>query len=90
VRVFDSIAVDSAGNIAGATLHPEEGLVVMIQPEGGIVRVFRLPQPEPFVTNICFGGPAICTAYVTCGSLGCIYAFEWPVPGLDLNFNKLT
>jgi gluconolactonase len=89
VRIFDSIAVDSAGNIAGATLHPEEGFVVMIAPDGEITRMFRLPQPEPFITNICFGGPDMRTAYVTCGSLGCIYAFEWPVAGLELNFNKL-
>jgi gluconolactonase len=89
VRVFDSIAVDSLGNIACATLHHKDGLIVMIAPDGELLRMFRLPRTEPFITNVCFGGADMRTAYVTCGSLGCIYAFKWPVAGLNLNFNRL-
>jgi len=89
VRVFDSIAVDSAGNIACATLHPLEGAIFVFDPAGGLRQTISLPVAEPLVTNICFGGVERRTAYVTCGTLGQVYALDWPVAGLALNFNPL-
>ena len=46
-----------------------------------------MPKYDVFVTNICFGGPDLRTAYITSSGLGLLYAMEWPVPGLRLNYN---
>ncbi len=83
-RGFDSLAVDSAGNICVATLY--DGGIVVIPPEGG--RYEFLPMPEPFVTNICFGGPEQKTAYITLSSTGQVVTMDWPRPGLKLNFQE--
>ena len=90
VRLFDSIAVDSEGNIAGAVLDPVEGQIVVIRPDGDIARWISLPSPDPFVTNICFGGPGLRTAYVTAGGLGRVYTFDWHCAGLPPNFSGLS
>jgi gluconolactonase len=89
VRLFDSIAVDALGNIVAATLHPQAGALAVITPAGEIIRWIELPVPDPFVTNICFGGPGLRTAYVTAAGHGNVFSIDWPVPGLPLNFNPL-
>ena len=43
-------------------------------------------MPDPYTTNICFGGPDMRTAYVTLSTTGRLVSFEWPRPGLKLNF----
>lgn len=78
---FDSLAVDAAGNICVATLV--NGGISIISPDGGSVR--HVPMPERWVTNICFGGPDLRTAYVTLSSTGRLVACEWERPGLALN-----
>jgi gluconolactonase len=45
-----------------------------------------VPEPDPFVTNICFAGADSRTAYITSSGRGKLYATEWPYPGLDLAF----
>lgn len=47
----------------------------------------RCREYDFFVTNICFGGPDLRTAYITSSGLGKLYATEWLCPGLRLNFN---
>jgi gluconolactonase len=86
VQVFDSIAVDVEGNIVCATLHPSDGNITVINPDGRIIGTVHLPDSEPYVTNVCFGGADSRTVYVTSGSRGRVYAFDWPIPGLRLNF----
>jgi gluconolactonase len=39
------------------------------------------------VTNVCFGGPDLRTAYITSSGFGILYATEWHCPGHRLNFN---
>lgn len=80
--LFDSMAVDSAGNICVATLL--RGGISVISPEGGLVEFIELPEFDPYVTNICFGGPDRTTAYVTAAARGKIWAIDWPRPGLRL------
>jgi gluconolactonase len=81
---LDSLAIDSEGNIVVATLGT--GCVTAISPQG-VVRA-RVPVPEfdLMVTNVCFGGPDLRTAYITSAGLGRLYAMQWHCPGLPLNF----
>jgi gluconolactonase len=87
VRVFDSIAIASSGTIVAATLHPLAGKLAAISPDGATIEWVELPERDPFVTNICFGGPDLRTAYVTSGGLGRVYEIDWPEPGLALNYS---
>lgn len=80
-QLFDSLAVDSVGNICVATLM--NGGITVIAPDGKSIG--HLPLPDRYVTNICFGGPELRTAYVTLSETGRLVAFEWPRPGLRLN-----
>ncbi|PMS30158.1 gluconolactonase [Trinickia symbiotica] len=81
-QMFDSLAVDSAGHICVATLIT--GAISDIAPDGEIVGQYALPDPN--VTNICFGGDDLRTAYVTLSSTGKLVSFEWPRPGLKLEY----
>jgi gluconolactonase len=78
---FDSLAVDSLGNICVATLVT--GAVTSIAPDGRMVR--QVMFPDPMTTNVCFGGPGLSTAYVTLSATGRLVALDWPEPGLALN-----
>ena len=79
---FDSLAVAASGNICIATLHA--GAIVEIWPDGSRVRYH--PMPDLGVTNICFGGADMRTAYVTLSHEGRLAAMQWHEPGLRLNF----
>lgn len=81
-QLFDSLAVDSAGNICVATMH-NSGITV-ISPDGKTIS--HVPVPDRFTTNLCFGGPDLRTAYITASATGKVLAMEWPRPGLPLNF----
>jgi gluconolactonase len=81
-QLFDSLAVDSAGNICVATLV--NGGITVISPDGKNVE--HVPMPDHGTTNICFGGPELKTAYITLGTTGRLVAMDWPRPGLPLNF----
>ncbi|HWK67260.1 MAG TPA: SMP-30/gluconolactonase/LRE family protein [Rhizobiaceae bacterium] len=80
-QLFDSLAVDADGNICVATLM--NGGITTISRDGSSIE--HVPLPDRFVTNICFGGPDLRTAYVTLSSTGKLVTFEWPRPGLALN-----
>jgi gluconolactonase len=79
---FDSLAVDAAGNVCVATLV--NGSVSVIAPDGTLLR--QVAMPDMFCTNICFGGPELCTAYMTLSGTGKLVAMEWPEPGLRLAY----
>ena len=78
---FDSLAVDAAGNVCVATLV--NGGITVVSPAGSSVR--RIAMPERWVTNICFGGPDLRTAFVTLSSTGRLVAMPWDGPGLPLH-----
>jgi len=82
MNLLDSLAVDSAGNICIGTLV--NGGITVISPDGADIK--HIPLPDRFVTNICFGGEDLRTAYVTLSSSGRLAALDWPRPGLPLNF----
>ena len=81
-QMFDSLAVDSEGHICVATLVT--GAVSDIWPDGS--RVDQYVLPDMMVTNICFGGRDLRTAYATLSLGGTLVAFEWPRPGLPLRY----
>ena len=83
---FDSLAVDAAGNICVATLV--NGGITVVSPDGSSVR--HVPMPERWVTNICFGGTDLKTAYITLSSTGRLVAMPWDGPGLPLHHLNRT
>ena len=81
---FDSMAVDAFGNACVATLL--HGGITVISPDGTLAS--HVPLPDPYTTNLCFGGADMRTVYVTLSGTGKLIAIDdWPVPGLKLNFN---
>ena len=81
---WDGLAVDGAGNVCAANLQ-RSGITV-VSPGGDVLGAFVTPEPDPYVTNICFGGPGGDTAYVCSSGRGVLYALRWPWPGLRLHF----
>lgn len=84
--MHDSLAVDSGGFVCTATLI--KGGISVIRPDGGLEDFVALPEYDPMVTNICFGGPDLRTAYVTSAGTGKVWALDWPRPGLRLNYAR--
>jgi len=80
-QMFDSLAVDREGHICVATLIT--GAVSDVWPDGS--RVDQYTLPDLMVTNVCFGGPDLRTAFATLSMGGTLVSFEWPRPGLALN-----
>ena len=85
-QLLDSMAVDEDGNVCVATMM--NGGISVVSPDGDLLR--HIPVPDRFTTNICFGGPGRRTAFVTMSGTGVLAAFEWPRPGLRLNFQTLS
>ena len=81
-KFFDSLGVEACGNICVATIG-ESGISV-ISPAGDLVEF--LATPDPFTTNICWGGPDLRTAYITLSGTGRLIRMEWPRPGLRLAY----
>jgi gluconolactonase len=82
MQLLDSLAVDSAGNVVVGTLV--NGGLTVIPPEGEPVE--HVPIADVLVTNVCFGGDDLRTAYVTCSGTGKLVSLPWPRPGLKLAF----
>jgi gluconolactonase len=80
---FDSLAVDSEGNVCVATLI--SGAISVIAPDGTLLR--QVMTGDLFTTNICFGGPDLRTAYLTLSGRGELVSIDWPVAGLKLAYN---
>ncbi len=81
LQLLDSLAVDGEGWVSVGTLV--NGGITSISPDGATVE--HLPLPDPLVTNICFGGPELRTAYATLSGTGQLVAVDWPRPGLRLH-----
>ncbi|WP_272007842.1 SMP-30/gluconolactonase/LRE family protein [Roseovarius sp. ZX-A-9] len=82
-RGFDSLAIDADGNICIGQIY--RGAILVISPSGDIVD--EIAMPDPFCTNIAFGGEDMRDAYVTLSTTGELGHLRWPRPGLRLNFN---
>ncbi|RIX99728.1 SMP-30/gluconolactonase/LRE family protein [Aureimonas flava] len=82
---LDSLAVTASGRVCVAALH--RGSVAEIDPATGLFtdHVF----PDTSVTNICFGGHDMRTAYVTLAHQGLLATTRWAEPGLRLAFQDL-
>jgi gluconolactonase len=74
---FDSLAVEEDGTVVVAAIR---GLFVL-RPDGSSELI---PLPDYMVTNVCFGGEDLRTAYVTLSGSGRLVRAEWPRPGLAL------
>lgn len=81
---FDSLAVTAAGNICVAAL--DSCSVVEISADGG--KATHHPMPDLLVTNLCFGGPDMRTAFVTLSHQGLLAVSDWPEAGLRLNYQE--
>ncbi len=78
--LFDSLAVDSDGNVCVATLG--NGGITVAAPDHSFAE--HVPTGDPVTTNICFGGEDLRTAFVTASATGRLLRTEWPVAGLRL------
>jgi gluconolactonase len=81
-QLFDSLGVDSDGNVVVATLVT--GGLTVISPAGEVLD--QVLTGDPMTTNVCWGGDDLGTAYVTCSASGRLVSLPWPRPGLKLNF----
>ena len=82
LQLLDSLAVDSAGNVVVGTIV--NGGLTVIPPSGEPVD--HVPLPDLLVTNVCFGGADLSTAWATCSGTGKLVSLPWPRPGLALSF----
>jgi gluconolactonase len=81
-QLFDSLGVDAEDNVCIATLV--QGSITVVSSDGRRMR--QIPLPDTKVTNICWGGPELRTAYVTLSASGRLIALDWPCPGAPLNY----
>lgn len=81
LQLLDSLAVDGDGNVCVATLV--NGGITVISPAGDVID--HLPTGDLITTNLCFGGPDLQTAFITCSSTGKVVTTRWPHPGLRLH-----
>jgi gluconolactonase len=78
-QLLDSLAVEASGKVCVATII--NGGITVFDPDGSTE---HYPFPDMLVTNICFGGEDLRTAWVTASSTGKLYKVRWPRPGLKL------
>ena len=81
-KLFDSLAMDSDGNVSVATI--QTGGISTFTREGEELEFFAVD--DPICTNICFGGSDMQTAFITLSGTGQLIRTEWPRPGLALPF----
>ena len=85
-QFFDSLGVDAEGNVCVATII--NGGITIISPDGSFSHVAPPADLfDPLVTNICWGGEDMKTAYITTSATQKLITCEWPTPGKRLAFN---
>ena len=82
MQYFDSLGVDSDGNVVVATLVT--GALSVISPDGELLDQVTLR--DPMVTNVCLGRSGSATAYATLSATGRLVSLPWPRPGLALAY----
>jgi gluconolactonase len=80
---FDSLGVQADGGVCVATILA--GGISTFWPD--TKKFEHTPLPDLIVTNICWGGKDMRTAFVTMSSTGKLAAMEWRSPGLRLAYN---
>lgn len=80
---FDSLGVQADGGVCVATILA--GGISTFWPSNK--KFEHTPLPDLIVTNICWGGRDLKTAYITMSSTGKLAAMEWRSPGLKLAYN---
>jgi gluconolactonase len=84
-QFFDSLGVDAEGHVCVATII--NGGITIISPDGDVEHV---PAPaelfDPIVTNICWGGDDLRTAFITFSATQRLITCEWPTPGKPLAY----
>ena len=86
LQLLDSLAVDGDGWVCVGTLV--NGGITAISPDGETIE--HTPLPDPLVTNICFGGADLRTAYATLSGTGTLVAFDWPRQGHRLHLGVVA
>jgi gluconolactonase len=76
------MAIEANGNICVASLVAAG--ISVFSPDGDLVEFHE--APEPYCTNIAFGGPDMKTAFITLSGYGTLVAVDWPRPGLNLAY----
>jgi len=86
---LDSLAVEADGSVCVGTLV--DGCITVVSADGASVERLTLPAglADPLVTNICFGGPDLRTAWLTLSKTGRLISCRWPRPGLRLHYQEL-
>jgi gluconolactonase len=82
---FDGLSIDAQGAVCVANLAGSG--ITVVAPDGRKLGVATVPLQDTFVTNICFGGPDLRTAWICSSGRGRLYRTRWPVAGLDLHFS---
>jgi gluconolactonase len=75
------MAVEADGTIVVAAIG---GGLCVVQADGSGHEYVEVPG-DRFVTNICFGGDDLKTAFITGSGVGKLFSCEWPRPGLKLS-----
>jgi gluconolactonase len=78
---FDSLAVEAGGNVCVANL--DRGGVTVCPADGGPAEFVPIPG-DTHLTNLCFGGFDLKTAYLTQAYVGRLIEIPWPRAGLAL------
>ncbi|MGH1452666.1 MAG: SMP-30/gluconolactonase/LRE family protein [Paracoccaceae bacterium] len=82
-QLLDSLAMQADGRVCVATLI-RGGISIVAEDHS--VEYIQLPD-DPYITNICFGGPDMRDAWITGSGTGTLFHGRWPYAGLRLNFN---
>jgi gluconolactonase len=82
-QFLDSLAVMADGRVAQAIIWERSGIAI-VDPATGSTE--HLDFHDHFTTNICFGGPDMCDAWVTLSETGRLAKVRWNSPGLRLNY----
>ncbi len=85
LAAFDSLAVQADGAVCVATLL--DGGITRVSADG--TRAEHIALPDTYVTNLCFGGPGLRTAFVTLSSKRQLVTLAWDAAGLKPHFSGL-
>jgi gluconolactonase len=80
----DSLKVELGGRVCVGTIALEGGGITIFDPTDSSTEEIKIP--DPFTTNLSFGGADMCDVWITASSTGTIYKTHWPRPGLELAY----
>ena len=83
-QFVDSLKLEACGNVCVATIGLPEGGITIHHADGSGTE--RVPVPDPFVTNLCFGVADPQDVWITASGTGMIYKGRWDRPGMPMAF----